>query len=476
MSLADADPTDVSETFSRFGAAAALEGVVDYIVLSGSSPADLKLVHASFDIETTTIGDEVWSQTLGRALSVSATSNTRQPAMPEILRSAGFESLWTIPFESGSTHSQLVVMSRTRCTELGRACRTSSDSEAYLNACLRVLVRSLDVTRSEAIVDGEERALAFIGHEIGGLFNQLSVHAQEAILMAEESVYATWKILAHSLNPSDSWQSEIVKQIPPLSEGLEDIRRKREAVADCSAQIAAIMRMAPIVARGRSRFLRLQLSNTSIQQVLSEAKQRIEQDAEFGRTKVLSTPEEPDLRFDTGLSAPQPWAIRLPANEIMSNELVCDRYLLVVAVSSLLRNAVQFSIPRPGFRESLVRVNCEVRSGIVDFLITNWGIGIPLNEQQGLIESVTQGRIPRYRRAARGLGMGLCLSSIIAKAHGGDLCLVRSEPVDCDDRKRIRAHEVYATTFRLRVRRGLRDGHSLFDIETRRPSGQSANG
>jgi PAS domain S-box-containing protein len=92
-----------------------------------------------------------------------------------------------------------------------------------------------------------------------------------------------------------------------------------------------------------------------------------------------------------------------------------DKVRTGTVLANLLSNAIKYS---PGAKE--VVVNMEIQDHAVRVSVTDFGIGIPENEQKSLFRrfgrtaSVKKTRIP-------GTGLGLHLSSEIIKMQGGDI-------------------------------------------------------
>ena len=86
-------------------------------------------------------------------------------------------------------------------------------------------------------------------------------------------------------------------------------------------------------------------------------------------------------------------------------------------LSNLLDNAVKFSPER-----SRIAVSAREIAGMVEVLVENQGIGIPLAEQERVFEPFA-----RLDREKPGAGLGLSIARELAEAQGGRLSLT-SEP------------------------------------------------
>jgi two-component system heavy metal sensor histidine kinase CusS len=100
-----------------------------------------------------------------------------------------------------------------------------------------------------------------------------------------------------------------------------------------------------------------------------------------------------------------------------------DADLLKQALQNLSLNAAKFNDDR-----AIVRILLQVSGATVNFFIANTGPGIPIAEQDRLFERFYRADKSRNRRVD-GTGLGLSLAREIARAHGGDLTLDRTDTV-----------------------------------------------
>lgn len=102
-------------------------------------------------------------------------------------------------------------------------------------------------------------------------------------------------------------------------------------------------------------------------------------------------------------------------------ELSADESLLRQAVRNLLSNAVKYNQASGAVRVGLRRVG-----GLAEMRVFNTGARIPEPEQALIFDRFTRVDASR-NRGVDGLGLGLSLAREIARAHGGDLRLARSD-------------------------------------------------
>ena len=100
-----------------------------------------------------------------------------------------------------------------------------------------------------------------------------------------------------------------------------------------------------------------------------------------------------------------------------------DRVLLEQALQNLCGNALKY-----GDSSGVVRVSLSEEGSLKRIEIANEGEAIPGAEWERLFERFYQRDLSRSDRVG-GVGLGLSLSREIARAHGGDLKLVRSDGV-----------------------------------------------
>ena len=111
-------------------------------------------------------------------------------------------------------------------------------------------------------------------------------------------------------------------------------------------------------------------------------------------------------------------AVEAPAELVVTG----DPDLLNQAVENLVSNAVKFGAPH-----GAIGIEVGTREGQRAFLaVSNTGPEIPVVEQDKIFERFYRAD-PSRSRQVEGSGLGLSLAREIARAHGGDLVLERSE-------------------------------------------------
>ena len=103
--------------------------------------------------------------------------------------------------------------------------------------------------------------------------------------------------------------------------------------------------------------------------------------------------------------------------------VMADRDALATALVNLLDNALKYT---PGDKRIGVRACPQTATGIVPFVVTDNGIGIPAREQRRIFRRfyrVDQ----RLSRETGGVGLGLSIVELIVRGHRGSVT-VRSAP------------------------------------------------
>jgi two-component system, OmpR family, sensor histidine kinase KdpD len=91
-----------------------------------------------------------------------------------------------------------------------------------------------------------------------------------------------------------------------------------------------------------------------------------------------------------------------------------DRHLIKLTIKQLIDNAVKYSPPG-----SPLRIRAQLDGEFLAMEITDFGKGIPIQEQDRIFERFY--RSPSVRNQIPGSGLGLNIARSIARAHGGDL-------------------------------------------------------
>jgi signal transduction histidine kinase len=123
--------------------------------------------------------------------------------------------------------------------------------------------------------------------------------------------------------------------------------------------------------------------------------------------------------LDDALTLAEPFDLRVEADVPKHLLLTADRTFVAMIAQNLVENAVKYNTP--GGR---IRVQARAVNGAVEMTIGNTGDGIPTDRTSQLFE-----RFYRVRGDERvpGHGLGLSTARELARAHGGDVELVRSD-------------------------------------------------
>jgi signal transduction histidine kinase len=113
----------------------------------------------------------------------------------------------------------------------------------------------------------------------------------------------------------------------------------------------------------------------------------------------------------------------------------------------------------------IVKVNALPQTGMTIVQITNWGLGIPLEEFDRIFKPYVRGIVHDSRKAIRGMGFGLFISKQIISAHRGKIFCHHSTST-LDDPNRRERWEGFETTFEVRLPHDLRVGTHDYDWES----------
>jgi len=114
-----------------------------------------------------------------------------------------------------------------------------------------------------------------------------------------------------------------------------------------------------------------------------------------------------DLIFDGGISDTEAG-------------IISDKTKLLQILTNLVNNAIKFT------SKGSVKVSCRLKCGMLEFLVADTGIGIPLEQQTKIFDRFYQVQYA-VSRTYEGTGLGLAISKAYAELLGGTL-MVTSQP------------------------------------------------
>jgi len=263
--------------------------------------------------------------------------------------------------------------------------------------------------------------------------------ASKAIAPVEEIRQAAKRITAQRLDqrlPVPSTKDEIAGLIEVLNASFERLQRSFEQSARFSADAShhlktpiAILRagVEEIVAdiqcsestraRAESLLHRIHHLSSVVDNLLLLSR------ADAGRLELLK--DEFDLSevlegiIDDALTLAEPLDLKVEVEVAKHLLLNADRTFVAMIAQNLVENAVKYN--SPGGR---IRVEARVANGEVEMTIGNTGGGIPKHRTRQLFERFY--RVCGGERV-QGHGLGLSIARELARAHGGDVELVRSD-------------------------------------------------
>jgi signal transduction histidine kinase len=263
--------------------------------------------------------------------------------------------------------------------------------------------------------------------------------ASKAIAPVEEIRHAAETITAQRLNqrlPVPPTNDEIAGLIEVLNTTFERLQRSFEQSARFSADASHHLKTPIAVLRaGVEEILADVNCSESTQERAEGLLHRIHHvssvvdnllllsRADAGRLKVSKI--EFDLSevlegvLDDALELAEPLDLKVEANVPKHLLLRGDRTFVAMIVQNLVENAVKYNTP--GGR---IRVEARVVNGVVEMTVGNTGSGIPKHRTGQLFERFY--RVCGGERV-QGHGLGLSIARELARAHGGDVELVRSD-------------------------------------------------
>ena len=233
-----------------------------------------------------------------------------------------------------------------------------------------------------------------------------------------EVINATFERLQRSFEQSVRFSADashhLKTPIAVLRAGVEEIL----ADAECSATTQA---------RAEGLLHRIHQLTSVVDNLLLLAR------ADAGRLQISTN--EFDLSevlegvLDDALALAEPLNLTVEADVPKHLPLRADRVFVGMITQNLLENAVKSNAP--GGR---IRVEARAVNGTVEMIVGNTGEGIPAERTSQLFE-----RFYRVRGGERvaGHGLGLSTARELARAHGGDVELIRSDETWTEMRVRI---------------------------------------
>ncbi len=235
---------------------------------------------------------------------------------------------------------------------------------------------------------------------------------------AEAELEATSLELERAERFSSDASHQLKTPVAVLRAGLEELlvredlpepaRQEVEALIGQTSRLTHIVEDLLLLSRMDAGRLQLDFSPVNISQLI---------DAWLDDLSAL--PDDLNLTAQTDV----------PPNLCIAGE---KRYTTLI-LQNLLVNATKYN--RPG---GWIRVSAEVKDGWVLLNICNSGAPIPLAAQEHIFERFHRGGAAEN---VPGHGLGLNLARELARIHGGDLCLVRSDSSGTEFQARFRLAE-----------------------------------
>jgi len=246
-----------------------------------------------------------------------------------------------------------------------------------------VTARRLDARIPDAKADAEFRRLIVL---INGMLERLDRSFQQATRFSADA--------AHELKtPLAILQAQIERCLQRAPDGAPEQREYAEQLDEVQ-RLKAILRKLLLLSQADAGHLPLSIETVNLAELVRTAVDDVHMLAP-GRNITLQAPLDLPVQGDAGL-----------VNQ---------------AVENLISNAIKF-----GDAGGEIGINLELRGGCAVLEVANTGHPIPEPERVRIFDRFYRAD-KAHSRKIEGVGLGLSLAREIARAHGGELLLARSD-------------------------------------------------
>lgn len=330
-----------------------------------STPIGRQLIEKLSEVFTVE-GAVLYERDTGATHSVGT---ARSEGLEEKLRNAALFSDRSIEMSSPYL---IVGVSRGSEPVASMAVRGSTMPESVLQGVANLVAIGLERARAEELAREVEAARQ--SEQLRTTLIDAMAHEFKTPLTLIKA--ATTSLLANPDVPAESR----VEQLTIADEEAEHLRELIDDAIEMARLDTARIEIHPEIAN----------LNDTLQDVLASMRSEIEEHP----VKVLCQPSLPPTAF--------------------------DKRLMKLAIRQLLDNALKYTQP-----ETPVEMSAQVKDGVQIVEVTDYGQGIPTNEQARIFERFY--RSPSVKRQIPGSGLGLSITHGIVRAHRGELT-VSSQP------------------------------------------------
>jgi len=180
-----------------------------------------------------------------------------------------------------------------------------------------------------------------------------------------------------------------------------------EAVLEASDDPVAIKKFAS----------RMQIEATRLSELVQEVinLSRLQDEDPLKNAEVLDLASIAREAIDESRLAAEKEQIEIVFSDQVSCRVLGDKGQLRMAISNLIKNAINYS---PASTRVGIGINCE--DEIVEFTVTDQGVGIPEKDLERIFERFYRVDPARSRNTG-GTGLGLSIVKHVASNHGGDI-------------------------------------------------------
>ncbi|MGD1046743.1 MAG: GAF domain-containing sensor histidine kinase [Bacteroidota bacterium] len=342
-------------------------------------------------------------------------TRARKSPLVEVLLKNSYEKVVVFPINTAHLKGDMIipiptVNQRGRYPSINalmkyseRACETLSTYASIIGSCI-------DASQSHSTVEGALRLVGYIGHEVTTPSAILGHTALDAIRKA--------------INASPKANVELIKEL----------EKQRESVKNEMLHLSKTMDVAQMVSPQTGSRIQLNCRKYDLNLILLKAKEH-----------VSNLPPPMDQ-----YNSPRDYEIHLSESCTKLGEVICDPDIILQVFINVIGNAVKYSLPRYKGKAIEIEVMGLPQNQMSIVRVTNWGLGIPPEEQERIFDPFVRGTILDQFKAIRGMGLGLYLAKRIMAAHKGSIS-VRQSQATLDDPKKLANWEGFETTFEIRL-------------------------
>lgn len=380
-------------------------------------------------------------------LSLESSNFDEEGALEQYLLNSGSTGLLVFPSDfanySGGIGVPVLRFPASRSFKSSKHSLIPQMAESNILAYASILSRLIWFARNSIASDDAQKLVGQIGHEIKApirKIERLAVQIDEAIGNGIKKIPELSQLDYERFEIQPNGQHGYVRS--KIGKTLRtDIRNLKDLVKYCNVTVD----VASTFAQQSENSIDLTFSKVEIHELCLEIANELRRETEIWHGQRYVS-----CQFEFN-----------PAFKRIK-KLVCDRYLVGKIIENVFRNALKYSNPPGDYKPIVITVNANPQPDYLNIIVTNWGSAIPDDQSESIFQPFQRGTSVDRIHARRGLGIGLYIARIFARAHRGNVALVSSRP-GFDDKYR-RSAEGWTTTFEIRLSTRLKTGTEKFDV------------